>query len=48
MRMMLKIVIPREHGDQAIKDGSLQKIFEAAMSKLKPEGCLLLPRAWSA
>jgi hypothetical protein len=37
MRMMLKIVIPTETGNQAIKDGSLRKIFEAAMSKLKPE-----------
>jgi len=46
--MMLKIVIPTETGNKAIKDGSLHEIFEAAMSKLKPEGCLLLPRAWSA
>ena len=37
MRMMLKIVIPTETGNQAIKDGSLHKIFEATMSKLKPE-----------
>jgi hypothetical protein len=36
MRMMLKIVIPTETGNQAIKDGSLHKIFEATMSKLKP------------
>jgi hypothetical protein len=37
MRMMLKIVIPTETGNQAIKDGSLHKIFEATMSNLKPE-----------
>jgi hypothetical protein len=37
MRMMLKIVIPTEIGNQAIKNGSLHKIFEATMSKLKPE-----------
>jgi hypothetical protein len=37
MRMMLKIVIPNETGNQAIKDGSLNKIFEATMRKLKPE-----------
>jgi hypothetical protein len=40
MRMMLKIVIPTETGNQAIKDGSLHKIFEATMSKLKPETCV--------
>lgn len=43
MRMMLKIVIPTETGNQAIKDGSLPKIFEAAMSKLKPEAAYFLP-----
>jgi hypothetical protein len=37
MRMMLQIAIPTETGNQAIKDGSLHKIFEATMSKLKPE-----------
>ena len=43
MRMMLKIVIPTETGNQAIKDGSLHKILEAAMSKLKPEAAYFLP-----
>jgi hypothetical protein len=37
MRMMLKIVIPTETGNHAIKDGSLHKIFEATMNKLTPE-----------
>jgi hypothetical protein len=37
MRMMLKIVIPTEAGNHAIKDGSLPKIFEATMSKLNPK-----------
>ena len=37
MRMMLKILIPTETGNKAIKDGSLHKTFEATMSKLKPE-----------
>jgi hypothetical protein len=37
MRMMLKILIPTETGNNTIKDGSLPKIFEATMSKLKPE-----------
>lgn len=37
MRMMLKVLIPTETGNNAIKDGSLHKIFEATMSKIKPE-----------
>jgi hypothetical protein len=37
MRMMLKILIPTETGNHAIKDGSLHKIFETTMSKIKPE-----------
>jgi hypothetical protein len=37
MRMMLKIAIPTETGNQAIKDGSLQKSFEVIMGKMKPE-----------
>jgi hypothetical protein len=37
MRMMLKILIPTETGNNTIKDGSLPKIFEATMSKIKPE-----------
>ena len=43
MRMMLKIVIPTETGNQAIKDGSLHKIFEVAMSRLKPEAAYFFP-----
>lgn len=35
MRMMLRIAIPTEPGNQAVKDGSLHKIFEDTMSKLK-------------
>jgi hypothetical protein len=43
MRMMLKVMIPTETGNQAIKDGSLHKILEAAMNKLKPEAAYFLP-----
>ena len=37
MRMMLKIKIPTEQGNRAIKDGSLPKILEATIGKLKTE-----------
>jgi hypothetical protein len=37
MRMMLKILIPTEAGNHSIKDGSLPKLLEATMTKLKPE-----------
>jgi hypothetical protein len=36
MRMMLKITMPTEAANRAIKDGS-SKVMEATMSKFKPE-----------
>ena len=42
MRMMLKIMIPTDAGNRAIKDGSLSEILEAAMSTLKPEASYFL------
>ena len=37
MRMMLKFSLPVEKGNQAFKDGSLGKVMETIMTKLKPE-----------
>ena len=37
MRVMLKISIPTEDGNKAIRDGSLGKTIETAMAELKPE-----------
>ena len=37
MRTMLKVTIPVEAGNRAIKDGTLGKIIEATIAKLKPE-----------
>ena len=37
MRMMLKIMIPTEAGNRTIKDGSLPKILEGAVARLKAE-----------
>jgi hypothetical protein len=43
MRMMLKFVVPTERGNDAIKDGSLGKVMEGIMSKLKPEAAYFAP-----
>lgn len=37
MRMMLKILIPAEAGTHAIRDGSMAKLLEGTLNKLKPE-----------
>jgi hypothetical protein len=42
MRMMLKINIPTEVGNRGVKDGSLPKILEATISKLRPEAAYFL------
>jgi hypothetical protein len=47
MRMMLKVLIPTETGNLAIKDGSLPKIFETTMSKIKPEAVYFVAEQWS-
>ncbi|MBK8504239.1 MAG: hypothetical protein IPL46_19760 [Saprospiraceae bacterium] len=38
MRTLLKVCIPVERGNSAIRDGSLGKIIERIMSKIQPEG----------
>ena len=42
MRMILKILILTDAGNQAIKDGSLPKILEATISKLKTEAAFFV------
>ena len=37
MRMMLKTRIPAAKGSQTLKDGSMQKVIEETIAKLKPE-----------
>src|SRR5262245_8095777 len=37
MRTLVKVSIPVEAGNAAIKDGSLPKIFSDAIDRLKPE-----------
>lgn len=38
MRMMMKVSIPAETGNKAIKDGSLPKTIMAFVEQYKPEG----------
>jgi len=42
MRMMLKIRMPTDLGNQAIKDGSLGKILEDTIGKLKAEAAYFI------
>ncbi|MBI3872077.1 MAG: hypothetical protein HY304_03255 [candidate division Zixibacteria bacterium] len=43
MRTMLKVTIPVETGNKAIKDGSLPKLMESFMQKNKPEAAYFFP-----
>jgi len=43
MRMMLKFTIPADKGNQAIRDGSLQRTLEQVSQKLKPEAAYFMP-----
>lgn len=43
MRTLLRITVPVETGNAAIKDGSLPKIIGGTMEQLKPEAAYFLP-----
>ncbi|MHB8730656.1 MAG: hypothetical protein ACYDAB_02565 [bacterium] len=42
MRMMLRVTIPVEQGNKAIKDGSLAKTVQSFMEEHKPEAAYFL------
>lgn len=42
MRMMLKVVVPVEAGNKAVKDGSLPRIMQETVERLKPEAAYFL------
>jgi len=43
MRVMLKFTLPVEKGNQAFKDGSLGKMIESLMTRIKPEAAYFGP-----
>jgi hypothetical protein len=43
MRMMLKFTLPVEKGNAAVRDGSLERVLESVMNKLKPEAAYFGP-----
>jgi hypothetical protein len=42
MRMMLKVTIPVEAGNQAVKDGTLPRVMQNTTERLKPEAAYFL------
>ncbi len=43
MRMLLKVTIPAESGNAAIKDGRLPRVIEGALDQLRPESAYFGP-----
>jgi hypothetical protein len=43
MRMLLKVSIPVEKGNQAFKSGELQRTMQSAMERIKPEAAYFFP-----
>jgi len=43
MRMMLRVVMPVEAGNAAVKDGSLGRTFQALSEQLKAEAAYFFP-----
>ena len=42
MRLMLKVTIPVEAGNKAIKDGTLSRTMQSTLEQLKPEAAYFL------
>lgn len=43
MRTLLRVTVPVETGNAAIKDGRLPKLIEATIAELKPEAAYFFP-----
>ena len=44
MRVMLKITVPVEKGNETFKNGSLGKTIESLMNRFKPEAAYFTPK----
>ena len=44
MRMMMRVTIPVDAGNRCIKDGSVGKILEGVMGRMKPEAAYFTER----
>ncbi|MEZ5865021.1 MAG: hypothetical protein R3D25_13505 [Geminicoccaceae bacterium] len=42
MRLMMTIKIPVEHGNKAFADGSMQRVLQELIERLKPEACYFM------
>ncbi|HEY7450264.1 MAG TPA: hypothetical protein VH702_19055 [Vicinamibacterales bacterium] len=43
MRTMIKVTVPVEAGNRAIRDGSLPKVISDALERLRPEAAYFFP-----
>jgi hypothetical protein len=43
MRTMLRWTVPVERGNEAIRDGTLEKSIQALLEQLKPEAAYFMP-----
>lgn len=41
MRMLMRIEVPTEEGNAATRNGTLERVMQESMGKLKPEGMYL-------
>ncbi|HEY7443703.1 MAG TPA: hypothetical protein VH701_14855 [Vicinamibacterales bacterium] len=43
MRTLIKVTVPVEAGNRAIRDGSLPKVISDSLERLRPEAAYFLP-----
>ncbi len=43
MRTMLRVTMPVESGNRAIKDGSIERVIQTTMDRLRPEAAYFYP-----